>query len=350
MRRLALVLVVLATMAALPASAGASVIPGPNGPLLFTSGRDDGMTALTDGRAQIWFLSGPGGAATRLTTLGLSHHRHATWSPDRTKIAFARGPDGRHPLRRPLGHLRARPLGSGLVPGEHHGNVGPERGSSQLVAGWDADRVREGVLRGHVAGRREGPRPRRHRNRRVTDHVGWTRGLRPVQPAAVVAGLPNDLLRPDHRRHPAGLRHPPGTSRRQQPDSGNSCRHRRHQRLPGDSLSRRHEALLHPPGGDGQRHLHRTVRGRYRCPAVRGGRHGRVRMRLVTRRLEDRIRARSVRRRPDSREGSDPAGPPGKASTPSRMSPAASTAIPSGPTTRRRRARAGRSRWRSTAS
>lgn len=101
MRRLALVLAGLAVMAGLPASARATVIPGANGPLLFTSGRDDGATALTDGRAQIWFLGAPGGAATRLTTLGLSHHRHATWSPDRTKIAFARGPDDGTPFDGP---------------------------------------------------------------------------------------------------------------------------------------------------------------------------------------------------------------------------------------------------------
>ena len=44
MRRLALVLAVLAGVAALPAGAGATVIPGPNGPLIFTSGRDDGAT------------------------------------------------------------------------------------------------------------------------------------------------------------------------------------------------------------------------------------------------------------------------------------------------------------------
>jgi Tol biopolymer transport system component len=86
--------------AAIPTAAGA-IVAGPNGPLVFTSGRDDGSTMLSDGRAQIWFLSRPGGSAQRLTTLGLSHHRHASWSPDRTTIAYARGPDDGTPFDGP---------------------------------------------------------------------------------------------------------------------------------------------------------------------------------------------------------------------------------------------------------
>jgi Tol biopolymer transport system component len=86
-------------MGATPAAA--SVLPGPNGPLVFTSGRDDGTTVLSDNHAQIWFLNAPGGGASRLTSLSLSHHRHASWSPDRTKIAYARGPDDGNPFDGP---------------------------------------------------------------------------------------------------------------------------------------------------------------------------------------------------------------------------------------------------------
>ena len=100
MRRLALVLSVLAATGVVPSAAGA-VLPGPNGPLVFTSGRDDGLITLSDSHAQIWFLSGPNGSAERLTTLGLSHHRHASWSPDRTKIAYARGPVDANPFDGP---------------------------------------------------------------------------------------------------------------------------------------------------------------------------------------------------------------------------------------------------------
>ncbi len=81
-----------------PASA---IVAGPNGPLVFTSGRNSGATVLSDNAAQIWFLSGPNGSAQRLTTLELSHHRHASWSPDRTKIAYARGPVDMNPFDGP---------------------------------------------------------------------------------------------------------------------------------------------------------------------------------------------------------------------------------------------------------
>jgi Tol biopolymer transport system component len=81
----------LVGLAAVPLEAGATSPSGPNGRIAFTSGRDDGGTVLSDADAQIWILSGPGGTATRLTTNNTDHHRHATWSPDRTKIAYAAG-------------------------------------------------------------------------------------------------------------------------------------------------------------------------------------------------------------------------------------------------------------------
>jgi Tol biopolymer transport system component len=89
-QRLTLALVALASVAFLPGAAEA-VIPGPNGPIAFTSGRDDGGTAFTSMKAQVWMLNAPGGAAIRLSS-GFDdfHHRHPTWSPDRTKVAYAR--------------------------------------------------------------------------------------------------------------------------------------------------------------------------------------------------------------------------------------------------------------------
>jgi TolB protein len=88
--RIALLLA-LVGLAAVPVEAGATSPSGPNGRIAFTSGRDDGGTVLSDADSQIWILSGPGGTATRLTTNNTDHHRHATWSPDRTKIAYAAG-------------------------------------------------------------------------------------------------------------------------------------------------------------------------------------------------------------------------------------------------------------------
>lgn len=86
---------VLAALAGLATSASADLPePGPNGLVAFTSGRDDGATVLSDNLAQIWTTGPLGGGATRLSTETMAdttHHRHATWSPDRTKVAFARG-------------------------------------------------------------------------------------------------------------------------------------------------------------------------------------------------------------------------------------------------------------------
>jgi Tol biopolymer transport system component len=113
-RRAALALAVLAA-AVVPATAVANVLPGPNGPIVFTSGRDDGATTLSDMRAQIWFLRGPGASAVRVTTLGLSHHRHPSWSPDRTKIAYARGPDDGTPFDGPW-DIYVQNLAAGTAP------------------------------------------------------------------------------------------------------------------------------------------------------------------------------------------------------------------------------------------
>jgi Tol biopolymer transport system component len=87
-----LALAALASFAG-PASADLPA-PAPNGLVAFTSGRDDGGTVLSDNLAQIWTTGPFGGTPTRRsieTQAELFHHRHASWSPDRTKIAFARG-------------------------------------------------------------------------------------------------------------------------------------------------------------------------------------------------------------------------------------------------------------------
>lgn len=90
MKRLALALLVLAGLAIPPAAAQA-VVPGPNGPFAFASGRDDGATAFTDANAQLWMVNTVGGTALRLSSgFNTYMHRHPTWSPDRTKIAYAR--------------------------------------------------------------------------------------------------------------------------------------------------------------------------------------------------------------------------------------------------------------------
>jgi Tol biopolymer transport system component len=81
-----------AAMAALPPAAGA-VLSGINGRIVFSSGRgqaDDSTSKLylrpTIGSA------GAGSASLITTATGAGQHRHPTWSPDRTKIAYAEGP------------------------------------------------------------------------------------------------------------------------------------------------------------------------------------------------------------------------------------------------------------------
>ena len=77
---------------AVPAPAGA-VLAGENGRIVFTSGRVAG-----DATAQLFLLPVPsstgGGTLSAPITSAALQHRHPTWSPDRTKIAYARGTPG----------------------------------------------------------------------------------------------------------------------------------------------------------------------------------------------------------------------------------------------------------------
>jgi Tol biopolymer transport system component len=89
-RRLLILALALAGLAALPVSAGA-VLSGENGRILFASGRD----ADNDAQAQLHLLPVPGstggGTVSPAITSAPLQHRHPTWSPDRTKVAYAAG-------------------------------------------------------------------------------------------------------------------------------------------------------------------------------------------------------------------------------------------------------------------
>jgi Tol biopolymer transport system component len=96
LRKVGAVLGVAATAATvaltLPASAGA-VLSGKNGRIAFTSGRTAG-----DATAQIFLRpvtssTGAGTISDPVTPLG-GQSRHASWSPDRTKLVFANGTPG----------------------------------------------------------------------------------------------------------------------------------------------------------------------------------------------------------------------------------------------------------------
>src|SRR3954454_1339344 len=90
-RRSLCIALAFAAVLALPGSAGA-VLSGTNGRIVFISGPAFGNTPL--------FLrsvtSSTGGAPTSpaLATGLAAQHRHPSWSPDRTQIAFAEGAGG----------------------------------------------------------------------------------------------------------------------------------------------------------------------------------------------------------------------------------------------------------------
>lgn len=72
------------TAASLPAAALA-VFPGENGQIAFVSGRDGG-----DGSADVYLLEQAGDLTPDKLTTGTGQHRHPAWSPDLTKLAYAR--------------------------------------------------------------------------------------------------------------------------------------------------------------------------------------------------------------------------------------------------------------------
>ncbi len=92
LRRTLAIVVVLASVMALPASA-AGVLSGRNGRIVFVSGRA-GPDA-DDSQARLYFWRQPADifspAVGPALDTAVGQHRHPTISPDRTKIAYARG-------------------------------------------------------------------------------------------------------------------------------------------------------------------------------------------------------------------------------------------------------------------
>jgi Ca2+-binding RTX toxin-like protein len=81
----------LVALFVLPASAGA-VLPGTNGRIVFIEGPAFGNTQLF--LRGVTSSTGAGFTTGPLATGLAQQHRHPTWSPDRTKVAFAEGPGG----------------------------------------------------------------------------------------------------------------------------------------------------------------------------------------------------------------------------------------------------------------
>jgi Tol biopolymer transport system component len=83
-------------LALAPALASATSIAGPNGKIVFASGR--GNTDVPspadndDTKAKIWVADYPGGTPVQLTTEPKGvQHRHPNWSPDHSKVVYAAG-------------------------------------------------------------------------------------------------------------------------------------------------------------------------------------------------------------------------------------------------------------------
>src|SRR4051794_5827723 len=99
MRRLALLALTSAlttlALAAIAGSASATSVSGPNGKIVFASGRASAGIPSPDpgdADARIWVADSPTGTPVQVTTLPTGkQHRHPNWSPDHTKIAYAAG-------------------------------------------------------------------------------------------------------------------------------------------------------------------------------------------------------------------------------------------------------------------
>jgi Tol biopolymer transport system component len=79
----------------IPAVASATSIAGPNGKIVFASGRASSgipAPAANDADARIWVADYPSGTPVQVTTLPAgTQHRHPNWSPDHTRIVYAAG-------------------------------------------------------------------------------------------------------------------------------------------------------------------------------------------------------------------------------------------------------------------
>jgi Tol biopolymer transport system component len=74
------------------ATAGATPLPGENGRIVLTSEQNTGPQLAELFLLPVPFSSGGGTLSAPITASPTLRHRHPTWSPDRTKIAYARGP------------------------------------------------------------------------------------------------------------------------------------------------------------------------------------------------------------------------------------------------------------------
>jgi hypothetical protein len=84
-------IVVAAGLLALAAPANATPLPGENGRIVLTSYQNFGQARAELFLLPVPFSTGGGTLSPPIATSATERHRHPTWSPDRTKIAYSRG-------------------------------------------------------------------------------------------------------------------------------------------------------------------------------------------------------------------------------------------------------------------
>jgi hypothetical protein len=75
-------------------AANATPVAGENGRIVLASYQNFGVTRVELFLLPVPFSTGGGTLSPPIATSATQRHRHPTWSPDRTKIAFARGTNG----------------------------------------------------------------------------------------------------------------------------------------------------------------------------------------------------------------------------------------------------------------
>ena len=83
---------------AFAAPAAAIPVPGENGRIVLSSGRNLGETARELFLLPVPSSTGGGTISAPIASIAGQHHRHPAWSPDRTKIVYARAANGTPPF------------------------------------------------------------------------------------------------------------------------------------------------------------------------------------------------------------------------------------------------------------
>ena len=106
-----------------------AVLAGTNGRILFTSGRDSANGDDNEAKLFLRTVIGSAGLGLASPTLTPSggQHKHATWSPDRTKIVYARGTPGSPMTENFDIYIQDLTTGAGTIFSVHWGQKTPPR-------------------------------------------------------------------------------------------------------------------------------------------------------------------------------------------------------------------------------